>query len=60
LKAHLPNCRTRRRRFVAEGLSVYDADVLVAERATADFFEAVVRKPDGTRATPRRGELGDQ
>jgi aspartyl-tRNA(Asn)/glutamyl-tRNA(Gln) amidotransferase subunit B len=26
------------------GLSAYDADVLVAERATADFFEAIAEK----------------
>src|SRR5262249_48248520 len=29
------------------GLSGYDAGVLVAERETAEFFEAVVKKPDG-------------
>lgn len=33
----------RQHRFQQEyGLSVYDADVLVAEKATADYFEAVV------------------
>ena len=32
----------RRRRFVDQfGLPVYDADVLTASRATADFFEAL-------------------
>ena len=41
-----PNCRTTRRRASSRdyGLAGYDADVLVAERETADFFEAVVRK----------------
>jgi len=30
------------------GLSGYDAGVLVAERESADYFEAVVKRPDGT------------
>ena len=35
---------SRRRRFVSEyGVSEYDAAVLTAEQATADYFEAVVR-----------------
>ena len=38
------------------GLSAYDADVLVAERATADFFEAVAKGRDAEGG----GELGDQ
>ncbi len=39
----------RKARFMREfGLSGYDADVLVAERDSGDYFEAVVRKPDGT------------
>lgn len=34
----------RRERYVRElGLSVYDADVLIADRAVADFFEAASR-----------------
>ena len=32
------------------GLSAYDADVLVAERATADFFEAVAKGRDAKLA----------
>src|ERR1700730_369987 len=32
----------------AFGLAGYDAGVLVAERESADFFEAVVTRPDGT------------
>jgi aspartyl-tRNA(Asn)/glutamyl-tRNA(Gln) amidotransferase subunit B len=40
----------KKRRFVAEyGLSGYDADVLVAERESAEFFEAIVRRPQGGR-----------
>jgi aspartyl-tRNA(Asn)/glutamyl-tRNA(Gln) amidotransferase subunit B len=36
-------------RFMRDfGLSAYDADVLVAERESADYFQAVVGKPDGT------------
>jgi aspartyl-tRNA(Asn)/glutamyl-tRNA(Gln) amidotransferase subunit B len=49
LKAHLPELPDdKKARFTREyGLSVYDAGVLTAERETADFFEAVVKKPDG-------------
>ena len=32
------------------GLSAYDADVLVAERETADFFEAVAKGRDAKAA----------
>jgi aspartyl-tRNA(Asn)/glutamyl-tRNA(Gln) amidotransferase subunit B len=48
LKAHLPELPDEKKaRFVKEsGLSDYDAGVLVAERATADFFEAVARGRD--------------
>jgi len=48
LKAGLPELPDRKmRRFVRDfGLSVYDADVLVAERATADFFETVAKGRD--------------
>ena len=31
------------------GLSAYDADVLVAERESAEFFEAVAKAPQGLR-----------
>jgi len=41
----------KRRRFMADyGLSAYDADVLVSERASADYFEAVARGRDGKQA----------
>jgi aspartyl-tRNA(Asn)/glutamyl-tRNA(Gln) amidotransferase subunit B len=41
----------KRVRFMAElGLSAYDASVLVADRATADFFEAVTAGRDGKQA----------
>jgi aspartyl-tRNA(Asn)/glutamyl-tRNA(Gln) amidotransferase subunit B len=41
----------KRVRFMSEyGLSAYDADVLVAERATADFFEGVASGRDGKQA----------
>jgi len=50
LKAHLPELPDEKKaRFVGDyGLTVYDANVLVAERETADFFEQVVRRPDGS------------
>jgi aspartyl-tRNA(Asn)/glutamyl-tRNA(Gln) amidotransferase subunit B len=39
----------KKTRFTRDfGLSGYDAGVLVAEREIAEYFEAVVRKPDGT------------
>jgi aspartyl-tRNA(Asn)/glutamyl-tRNA(Gln) amidotransferase subunit B len=49
LRAQLPELPDNKKaRFVRElGLSVYDADVLVAERANAAFFEAVLVRPDG-------------
>src|SRR5215212_99017 len=38
----------KRRRFVSDyGLSVYDASVLSAERASSDFFEATAKGRDG-------------
>jgi aspartyl-tRNA(Asn)/glutamyl-tRNA(Gln) amidotransferase subunit B len=41
----------KRRRFMAElGLSAYDASVLVADRATAAYFEAVAAGRDGKQA----------
>ena len=40
----------RRDRFVEQyGLSRYDASVLTAERAVADYFESCVKKGQGTR-----------
>src|ERR1700738_4711176 len=52
LKTHLPELPDEKKaRFVKDGgLSAYDADVLVAERATADFFEAVAKGRDATTA----------
>jgi aspartyl-tRNA(Asn)/glutamyl-tRNA(Gln) amidotransferase subunit B len=46
LKAHLPELpHQKKARFVAEfQLSPYDAGVLVAERESADFYEAVLAK----------------
>lgn len=41
----------KRARFIADyGLSPYDASVLVAERESADFFEAVAKGRDGKAA----------
>jgi aspartyl-tRNA(Asn)/glutamyl-tRNA(Gln) amidotransferase subunit B len=41
----------KKARFIAEyGLSAYDAGVLVAERQSADYFEAVARGRDGKTA----------
>jgi aspartyl-tRNA(Asn)/glutamyl-tRNA(Gln) amidotransferase subunit B len=52
LKAKLPELPDEKKaRFVAEaGLSAYDADVLTAERATADYFEAVAQGRDAKTA----------
>lgn len=48
LRLDLPELPDEKKaRFVCDyGLSTYDAGVLVAERATADFFEAVARGRD--------------
>ncbi len=48
LRAQLPELPdAKKARFVRQyGLGAYDAGVLVAERATADFFEAVARGRD--------------
>jgi aspartyl-tRNA(Asn)/glutamyl-tRNA(Gln) amidotransferase subunit B len=52
LAAHLPELPdAKKARFVsAYGLSSYDAGVLVAERESADFFEAVAKGRDGKAA----------
>jgi len=49
LARHLPELPDEKRaRFAKDyGLSAYDATVLVAERANADFFEAVAKGRDG-------------
>jgi aspartyl-tRNA(Asn)/glutamyl-tRNA(Gln) amidotransferase subunit B len=46
LRAHLPELPDQKKaRFIADfGLSSYDASVLVAERESADFYEAVLGK----------------
>ncbi|MEZ5924863.1 MAG: Asp-tRNA(Asn)/Glu-tRNA(Gln) amidotransferase subunit GatB [Hyphomicrobiaceae bacterium] len=52
LKQGLPELPDEKReRFVSDyGLSSYDADVLVAERDSADYFEAVAKGRDGKLA----------
>ncbi|RST85526.1 Asp-tRNA(Asn)/Glu-tRNA(Gln) amidotransferase subunit GatB [Aquibium carbonis] len=52
LAAHLPELPDQKKeRFVsAMGLSAYDASVLVAEKAVADFFEKVAEGRDGKMA----------
>ena len=52
LRAELPELPdAKKARFVSDfGLSAYDATVLVAERAAADYFEAVARGRDGKAA----------
>jgi aspartyl-tRNA(Asn)/glutamyl-tRNA(Gln) amidotransferase subunit B len=54
LAAGLPELPdARKARFVAEfGLPAYDAGVLVAERATADYYEAVVDR-SGAKRDPK-------
>ena len=49
----------KRARFIETyGLSPYDADVLVAERENADFFEAVAKGSDRNAGSqPRDGKL---
>jgi len=52
LKEHLPELPDgKKARFTSEhGLSAYDADVLVAEKALADYFEAVAKGRDAKAA----------
>jgi aspartyl-tRNA(Asn)/glutamyl-tRNA(Gln) amidotransferase subunit B len=52
LKAHLPELPDdKKARFTSEhGLSAYDADVLVAEKALADYFEVVAKGRDAKAA----------
>ena len=52
LKASLPELPDEKRaRFMRDcGLAAYEADVLVAERATADYFEAVAKGRDAKTA----------
>jgi len=55
LRRHLPELPDdRKMRFMSTfGLSTYDAGVLVAERESADFFETVVTRADGTARDPK-------
>src|SRR5690349_18536105 len=55
LKVHLPELPDdKKERFMREhGLSGYDAGVLVAERETAEYFEAVVGDADGRSRDPK-------
>ena len=47
LKAHLPELPDQKKaRFVAFGLSAYDANVLCAEKANAEYFEAIAKGRD--------------
>ena len=47
LKEHLPELPDQKKaRFIALGLSAYDAGVLVTERETAEFFESVAKGRD--------------
>ncbi|MBC7281535.1 Asp-tRNA(Asn)/Glu-tRNA(Gln) amidotransferase subunit GatB [Hoeflea sp.] len=52
LKAHLPELPDdKKARLVRDmGLSVYDASILVSEKAIADYFEEVARGRDGKTA----------
>ena len=52
LKTHLPELPDEKKvRFTRDyGLSIYDAGVLVSERETADFFEAVAQGRDAKAA----------
>jgi aspartyl-tRNA(Asn)/glutamyl-tRNA(Gln) amidotransferase subunit B len=52
LKAKLPELPdAKKKRFMGDfGLSAYDADVLVAERDTAEFFEAAAKGRDAKAA----------
>ncbi|WP_445503869.1 Asp-tRNA(Asn)/Glu-tRNA(Gln) amidotransferase subunit GatB [Microvirga sp. G4-2] len=52
LAQHLPELPdAKKARFMSDyGLSAYDASVLVAERASADFFEDVAKGRDGKAA----------
>ena len=51
LKAHIPELPDQKKtRFAKLGLSQYDAGVLVAERETADYFEAVAKGRDAKLA----------
>ena len=51
MKADLPELPDEKRtRFMADGLSEYDASILVSDRATADYFEQVAEGRDAKMA----------
>src|SRR5437763_8395945 len=51
LEAKLPELPDEKKtRFMAEGLSAYDAGVLTAERETADYYEAAAKGHDAKAA----------
>lgn len=52
VKAKLPELpKAKRTRFIEQlGLTEYDAQVLAADKATADYFEAVLSATDGVEA----------
>ncbi len=58
LKSELPELPDQKHaRFMkVYGLAAYDASVLVAEKASADFFEDVVAEPRGENVAEPRGE----
>jgi aspartyl-tRNA(Asn)/glutamyl-tRNA(Gln) amidotransferase subunit B len=53
IKQHLPELPdAKKARFISDyGLKAYDASVLVAERASADYFEKVAKGRDGKLAS---------
>jgi aspartyl-tRNA(Asn)/glutamyl-tRNA(Gln) amidotransferase subunit B len=55
LRAELPELPdAKKARFIAQyGLSAEDAGVLVAERASAEYFEQVAQRTEGTRRDPK-------
>ena len=59
LEAHLPELPdAKKHRFMQDfGLSDYDANVLVAERESADYFEEVLKGRGGVAAEPRDGKV---
>ena len=62
LRQNLPELPDEKKaRFMRDyALSAYDADVLVAERDTAEYFEAVVKGGDQRARSETRRQLGDQ
>ena len=62
LRKNLPELPDEKKaRFMRDyALSAYDADVLVAERETAEYFEAVVKGDDARPRRQARRQLGDQ